>query len=59
MLFLIEPTKRNIPVEIIEIIENLFSDCIACIRWENSALQKLLRACEHELYLADNYGHQF
>jgi len=28
--------RRNIPVEIIEIIENLFCGCLACIRWGNS-----------------------
>ena len=27
---------RNIPVEIIKIVENLFSGCLACIRWGNS-----------------------
>ena len=27
---------RNIPVNLIEIIENLFSGCLACIRWGNS-----------------------
>ena len=28
--------RRNIPVNLIEIIKNLFSGCLACIRWGNS-----------------------
>ena len=28
--------KRNIPVQILEIIENLFSGCHSCIKWGNS-----------------------
>ena len=26
--------RKNIPANLIEIIENLFSGCLACIRWE-------------------------
>ena len=28
--------RRNIPVNLTEIIENLISGCLACIRWGNS-----------------------
>jgi len=28
--------RRNIPVNLIEILYNLFSGCLACIRWGNS-----------------------